>query len=99
MDCRKLFATQLALCLSIASAAAAGNETNVQMYFGLGCFWHIQYKFIQAERNILGRSDAELTAITGYAAARGEGMFCYSDGKAHAEVVGLVIPASSVSKF
>lgn len=83
----------------IASAAASANGTSVSVYFGLGCFWHIQYKFIQAERKILGRNDAELTAITGYAAARGDGAFCYTDGQLHAEVVELVIPASSVAKF
>lgn len=83
----------------VTLATAPVNGSDVNIYFGLGCFWHIQYKFIQAERTILGRTDAKLTAITGYAAALGGGTFCYNDGKLHAEVVGLVVPVSSVSSL
>mmetsp|Transcript_68964 Transcript_68964/g.121956 ORF Transcript_68964/g.121956 Transcript_68964/m.121956 type:complete len:253 (-) Transcript_68964:32-790(-) len=84
-------------CLASTNDILDGSE--VKVYFGLGCFWHIQYEFIQAERSILARSDTQLTAITGYAAALGDGVFCYNDGRLHAEVVGLVIPESSVSRF
>lgn len=75
------------------------TEENLAIYFGLGCFWHIQYKFIQAEKSILGRSGSELTSITGYAAASGGGQFCYNDGKLHAEAVQIIIPVSSVPSF
>ncbi|KAJ1467623.1 hypothetical protein T484DRAFT_1858201 [Baffinella frigidus] len=29
----------------------------VEVYFGGGCFWHMQHAFVQAERKFLGRTD------------------------------------------
>lgn len=73
----------------------ASSEECVSLYFGVGCFWHIQYEFIHAEETILKRHGANLTSITGYAASTGD-RFCYKDGKDHAEVVDLVVPRSAV---
>lgn len=61
-----------ALGLSSASPAyaeASSEEADalVDVYFGCGCFWHVQHEFIEAERRILGRKDEELTSLTGYA--------------------------------
>mmetsp|Transcript_8445 Transcript_8445/g.14162 ORF Transcript_8445/g.14162 Transcript_8445/m.14162 type:complete len:145 (+) Transcript_8445:1113-1547(+) len=39
----------------------------IEVYFGVGCFWHVQHEFVKAEKAFLGRSDAELTSLTGYA--------------------------------
>ena len=52
--------------------AAAAEE--VQVYFGVGCFWHVQHEFVEAERNILGRSDEALTSLAGYAGGMQTGL-------------------------
>mmetsp|Transcript_55643 Transcript_55643/g.129544 ORF Transcript_55643/g.129544 Transcript_55643/m.129544 type:complete len:296 (-) Transcript_55643:63-950(-) len=93
------FVQFLLLCLFGWYAPLASGDDEVNIYFGLGCFWHIQYKFINAEREILNRTDSMLTAITGYAAAEEAGPYCYYDGKMHAEAVHLKIPAWSVPAF
>ena len=38
-----------------------------QVYFGVGCFWHIQHEFIQAERELLGHNEHSYTSAAGYA--------------------------------
>lgn len=66
--------------LGTALPAQAVEEEDVQVYFGAGCFWHVQHEFVEAERTILGRSDMELTAYTGYAggnAGSDKGKVCY----------------------
>ena len=42
----------------------------VEVYFGLGCFWHMQHEFVMAEKNFLFRTDDELTSYAGYAGGR-----------------------------
>lgn len=91
-----LLALQLA---ESADLAGSDNDDDVAIYFGSGCFWHIQHSFIQAEKQWLHRSGARLTAIAGYAGANAGGTFCYQDGKVHTEAVELVIPRSSVGDF
>mmetsp|Transcript_145061 Transcript_145061/g.464861 ORF Transcript_145061/g.464861 Transcript_145061/m.464861 type:complete len:274 (-) Transcript_145061:177-998(-) len=76
----------------------------VNIYFGAGCFWHVQHEFIKAEQNFLKREGEELTAITGYAGGsklNSKGIACYNDytGLGHTEVVEVVIPRSAVSDF
>mmetsp|Transcript_15662 Transcript_15662/g.21762 ORF Transcript_15662/g.21762 Transcript_15662/m.21762 type:complete len:290 (+) Transcript_15662:185-1054(+) len=89
-----------------APAAAAVED----VYFGVGCFWHIQHEFIQAERDFLGRNDKELTSLAGYAGGTktdGNGRVCYHNfqgiadyGKlGHGEVVGMTIPPSNIEDF
>jgi peptide methionine sulfoxide reductase MsrA len=100
--------------LSIARAqddtVDAVDETPIEVYFGCGCFWHVHHEFVEAERRILKRSDAELTARAGYAGGKVgalDGKVCYHNaaqvadyGKlGHAEVVRLSIPAWSFPKF
>mmetsp|Transcript_9127 Transcript_9127/g.21452 ORF Transcript_9127/g.21452 Transcript_9127/m.21452 type:complete len:291 (-) Transcript_9127:31-903(-) len=91
-----------------ANAGAASDLTDV--YFGVGCFWHIQHEFVEAERKLLGRGDKELTSLTGYAGGKStdkEGRVCYHNfqsiadyGKlGHGEVVGMKIPESSIGDF
>ena len=98
---------------SVASAAAAAAEEElISVYFGCGCFWHVQHEFVEAERKLLGRSDdAQLTARAGYAGGKAgaddRGRVCYHNaanvadyGKlGHAEVVSLQIPASKYPEF
>ena len=93
------------------SAAADDDEELVPVYFGCGCFWHVQHEFVEAERNLLGRTDSQLTARAGYAGGRAgsdaNGRVCYHNaaqvadyGKlGHAEVVSLQIPASKYNDF
>jgi hypothetical protein len=93
-----------------ATTAAADDDKLISLYFGVGCFWHIQHEFVQAERELLGRNDHELTASTGYAGGRttgSDGRVCYHNWRGiadygklgHAEVVGMVIPESAVGDF
>ncbi|KAL7539863.1 hypothetical protein ACHAWF_006520 [Thalassiosira exigua] len=91
------------------TAAAAADEL-VDVYFGCGCFWHVQHEFAEAERRILGRSDAELTARSRYAGGKAgalDGKVCYHNfnrvsdygSLGHVEVVSLRIPALSYREF
>jgi peptide methionine sulfoxide reductase MsrA len=93
-----------------SNAAEINQDHLIDVYFGCGCFWHVQHEFIQAERRILNRSDEELTARTGYAGGKAgalDGKVCYHNGKGisdygklgHAEVVHLRIPPSSYTDF
>ena len=88
--------------------AVAANDELVDVYFGCGCFWHVQHEFVEAERKILGRKDKELTARAGYAGGNnGKVQPCYHNlqgkndyGKlGHAEVVSMTIPRSSYGAF
>jgi len=84
--------------------AAAAAEEMVSLYFGCGCFWHVQHEFIRAEEEILKRSSAKYTAFTGYAggnAVNGDGYACYSDygPLGHTEVVSLRVPRQAVAAF
>jgi hypothetical protein len=36
-------------------------DDNQHVYFGVGCFWHVQHEFIEAEKKILGRSKDDIT--------------------------------------
>ena len=52
------------MVLSDPSSASAIDR---DVYFGVGCFWHVQHEFVQAEQNILGRDIKEVTSAAGYA--------------------------------
>ena len=87
--------SQLALIGAGAARFEGLDGDSVEMYFGLGCFWHMQHYFVEGERNVLGRNDSELTSIVGYAGGSQvgpQGQVCYHGeydyGKfGHAEVV------------
>mmetsp|Transcript_28860 Transcript_28860/g.42748 ORF Transcript_28860/g.42748 Transcript_28860/m.42748 type:complete len:290 (+) Transcript_28860:42-911(+) len=91
-----------------ASSYEDENLTNV--YFGAGCFWHVQHEFVMAEMRLLRRNNEELTSFTGYAGGKSsdsEGRVCYHNlagvadyGKlGHGEVVGMTIPEASIGDF
>ena len=97
---------------SVSAASVEQEETDglVEVYFGCGCFWHVQHEFVEAEKNILGRSDDELTARSGYAGGKAgarDGKVCYHNAEnvadygklGHAEVVSLKIPAYKFKEF
>jgi peptide methionine sulfoxide reductase MsrA len=89
------------------------EEAQVEVYFGLGCFWHMQHEFVDAERDFLGRNDDEITSLAGYAGGSKTGQnangpfVCYHNRKGlavygdlgHGEVVGMTIPESSFADF
>jgi hypothetical protein len=90
--------------------ALASSPTTEAVYFGVGCFWHIQHELVAAERSLLGRNDHELTSATGYAGGKSNGprgQVCYHNlrgvadyGKlGHGEVVGLALPTDSIVTF
>lgn len=85
------------------ASSAASEEALIEVYFGCGCFWHVQHEFVAAEKTILGRSDSEITSRAGYAGGRAgakHGKVCYHNAAqvadygalGHAEVVRLEIP-------
>lgn len=91
------------------SMAAESNEL-IEVWFGCGCFWHVQHELVDAEKKLLGRSDGELTSRAGYAGGKAgakDGKVCYHNAAqvsdygslGHAEVVGLKIPTSSFPDF
>lgn len=95
-----------------AAFAAADSEDDplIDVYFGCGCFWHVQHEFVEAEKKFLGRKDVQLSARAGYAggnAGMKDGKVCYHNGArisdygalGHAEVVKLNIPTSAFPTF
>ena len=87
-----------------------GGSSLIDVYFGCGCFWHVQHELVEAERRILGRSDSTLTARAGYAGGKAgalNGKVCYHNALSisdygslgHAEVVRLRIPPSTFPDF
>jgi peptide methionine sulfoxide reductase MsrA len=91
-------------------AVEQDNDEVVEVYFGCGCFWHVQHECVEAKRTILGRSnDLDLTSRAGYAGGTttAGGKVCYHNALniadygslGHAEVVKLNIPASTFPAF
>jgi len=89
--------------LGSPSVASAAEDELLDVYFGCGCFWHVQHEFVEAERKILGRDDLGITSYVGYAGGNAgalNGKVCYHNaaqvsdyGKlGHAEVVSLKVP-------
>ena len=100
---------------NLALAAPTNNEVLVtdeliDVYFGCGCFWHVQHEFVEAERKLLGRTDDQITSRAGYAGGKGgaiDGKVCYHNSQniadygklGHAEVVNVRIPTSKFQDF
>jgi len=94
----------------LTALPASAEDALTPVYFGVGCFWHIQHEFVQAERDLLNRNDHQLTSKAGYAggkAADAEGRVCYHNfqfvadyGKlGHGEVVGMELPENKIADF
>jgi len=92
----------------LAPVTANAADDEIDVYFGCGCFWHVQHEFVMAEKNLLGR--AKPTARAGYAGGKGgagSGDPCYHNlqrkndygSLGHAEVVNLKIPRTSYKDF
>ena len=102
------FLSTTATTANVQPALASSNEEKV--YFGVGCFWHTQFSFVDAERRFLGRNDKELTSLAGYAGGKStdsQGRVCYHNfqsiadyGKlGHSEVVGMSLPTDKIPDF
>jgi peptide methionine sulfoxide reductase MsrA len=89
--------------------ANAAPDPLVKIYFGAGCFWHVQHEMV-GEEKAAGRASQQITAVSGYAGGQrlGDGSkVCYHNAQriadygslGHAEAVQVEIPASSVPRF
>mmetsp|Transcript_15874 Transcript_15874/g.32531 ORF Transcript_15874/g.32531 Transcript_15874/m.32531 type:complete len:290 (+) Transcript_15874:72-941(+) len=99
------------LANSFPELAMADEDVATPLYFGVGCFWHIQHEFVvQGEQQMLGRGPNQLTSAAGYAGGKStdnEGRVCYHNFKGvadygklgHGEVVGMTIPQSKIGDF
>jgi len=111
---RALLAAAAALVVAVGIAGgprvALAEEDSVQLYFGQGCFWHVQHEFVKKEISALGRQPQDTTSLVGYAGSTkvGDGdRVCYHNlarapdyGQlGHTEVVGLSVPKSKVGEF
>jgi len=91
------------------TSCEASDSKEVRVYFGCGCFWHVQHEFIKEEITSLCRQDSQLSARTAYAGGlrTDGGLVCYhnSEDKAdygtlgHSEVVALDIPEDEFEAF
>ena len=67
LDLKKSVLSLAIIPLLLASTSVsvhAEESKDVQKYYwGVGCFWHTQHEFIEAERRILGRTDEQLTVV------------------------------------
>eukprot|EP00438_Fugacium_kawagutii_P019233 Skav234681 [mRNA] locus=scaffold3643:9220:10398:- [translate_table: standard] len=101
-----------AVTLTSGSLPALAEADGVDMYFGQGCFWHVQRDMVQLESQFLARkSGSEVTSIAGYAggAAEGKKPVCYHNlafplrdysRLGHAEAVKVAkVPENQVGAF
>lgn len=83
---------------------------DVEVYFGCGCFWHVQYAFAGLEQSLLNRTGSQVTARTAYAGSvqtGPDGLVCYHNPEGiadyaamgHAEAVSVSMPEQSVDAF
>lgn len=96
------------LLASILQASGLDESTSVRVYFGNGCFFAHQNLFIEGfERKVLNRTDANLSAIAGYAGSPKtgpRGAACYHNPSnfsdygrlGHAEAVEVEVPFKSL---
>jgi peptide methionine sulfoxide reductase MsrA len=111
----KYVAVALVLVGSVASESAdpsAETPTGkpIGVYFGCGCFWHMQHVFVEAEMNNLSRKNDEITSRAGYAGGTKlgpGGEICYHNDKnesvyadlGHAEIASMEIPEDAFAAF
>lgn len=92
------------------SISPASDDDTISVYFGCGCFWHMQHGLTEAEMSELSREGQDITARAGYAGGTqlgDDGLVCYHNAQhkadygslGHAEVVLLTIPKASFGSF
>eukprot|EP00929_Paragymnodinium_shiwhaense_P077585 TRINITY_DN39967_c0_g1_i1.p1 TRINITY_DN39967_c0_g1~~TRINITY_DN39967_c0_g1_i1.p1 ORF type:complete len:337 (-),score=44.09 TRINITY_DN39967_c0_g1_i1:167-1177(-) len=94
--------------VAAADGSSAGAQDAVGMYFGNGCFWHVQKEFLNKETQALERYGTALTSLVGYAGGPvTTGNVCYHNASGepdysdlgYAEVVNLTVPQGLVGDF
>ena len=99
-----------AAALGSTGGTQPGGAAEVLVYVGAGCFWHVQYEMILAEKKLLGRDGSTYTAVAGYAGGTRVGTggkVCYHNEAAeadygqlgHTEVVAVRVPRDRVNEF
>lgn len=108
----RAFLGVLAACAVVVGGtprAVRAEDSGVNMYFGQGCFWHVQHEFIKSEAK-LGRTPDNFTALSGYAGGKqvgDKGIVCYHNmafapdygQMGHTEVVNVSVPADKIGDF
>ncbi|CAE8720749.1 unnamed protein product, partial [Polarella glacialis] len=56
-----------ASALAILAVSTASQAAEVEVYFGCGCFWHMQHGFAEFEMSELQRQGEAITSRTAYA--------------------------------
>lgn len=105
-------ATLLQLGSLTLSAPALAETPGMDVYFGQGCFWHVQRDMVQLESQLLDRkSGNDVTSIAGYAggSTQGKKPVCYHNLNfplrdysrlGHAEAVKVSqVPESQIGAF
>ncbi|CAK0880019.1 unnamed protein product [Prorocentrum cordatum] len=98
------------MVLGVLPRPAVAEAGDIDVYFGQGCFWHVQNELVNQEAKILGRSGTQITALTGYAGGTSigpAGEVCYHNRfsapdygqMGHTEVVGMSVPESKVGEI
>ena len=104
---RALAAIVAPLIGGVIGAHPSAASDSIPVYFGVGCFWHVQHEFVTAEKSILGRSNKEVTALAGYAGGKNNDRVCYHNlqgvadygSLGHGEVVSMSLPQEKVGDF
>jgi len=93
-----------------SSYAPPSGKKSIDVYFGCGCFWHMQHGFALLEMTELCRRDSNITARTAYAGGTqtgANGLVCYHNLEniadygvmGHAEAVALSVPEEAFGTF
>lgn len=90
------------------TAAQTPSKPMLSMYFANGCYWGTQNVFVEKfERAVLGREDADVTSLAGYAGSSStgpNGQVCYYNDQnisyyaalGHAETTQVQVPEDSL---
>ena len=70
---KKTIGVLISSSLIALNADAAATNDPLPVYFGVGCFWHVQHEFVATERKILNRDDSDITSRAGYAGGNSYG--------------------------
>lgn len=92
----------------VGKATPNTTSSDVAVYFGCGCFWHMQHAFVTMEKSVLSRPPTEVTSRCSYAGGTSTGAkckVCYHNlhgvadygAMGHAETVSMIVPVASFS--
>lgn len=110
------WARALLAALAVVAVVATGGpraaraDSDVNVFFGQGCFWHVQHDIVRKEMKDLKRDGSSVTALAGYAGGKEvgkKGNVCYHNlafapdygSMGHTEVVNVQLPESKVLDF